>query len=57
MLSGETQKLNMFQAINHGLHIALENDPRSGKNFYSIQEWQVKQNLRFKYMKNRLVLL
>jgi len=33
VLSGETQKLNMYQAINHGLNIALENDPRSGKDF------------------------
>jgi len=30
---GETQKLNMFQAINHGLNITLENNPRSGKDF------------------------
>jgi len=31
MLSGETQKLNMYQAINHALTLTLENDPRSGK--------------------------
>ncbi|KYM95206.1 2-oxoisovalerate dehydrogenase subunit beta, mitochondrial [Cyphomyrmex costatus] len=29
LLLGETQKLNMYQAINHGLNIALENNPRS----------------------------
>jgi len=34
LLSGETQKLNMYQAINHGLNIALENDPRSGEDFF-----------------------
>ncbi|KAL6265042.1 hypothetical protein P5V15_005133 [Pogonomyrmex californicus] len=27
--AGETQKMNMYQAINHGLTVALENDPRS----------------------------
>ncbi|KYN43431.1 2-oxoisovalerate dehydrogenase subunit beta, mitochondrial [Trachymyrmex septentrionalis] len=29
IVAGETQKLNMYQAINHGLNIALENNPRS----------------------------
>ena len=33
VLLGETQKLNMYQAINHGLNITLENNPRSGKDF------------------------
>ncbi|XP_070167422.1 2-oxoisovalerate dehydrogenase subunit beta, mitochondrial isoform X2 [Polyergus mexicanus] len=28
-ITGETQKLNMYQAINHALTLALENDPRS----------------------------
>lgn len=36
VLSGETQKLNMYQAINDGLNIALENDPRSGENFVTL---------------------
>ncbi|XP_018048809.1 PREDICTED: 2-oxoisovalerate dehydrogenase subunit beta, mitochondrial [Atta colombica] len=29
IVAGETQKLNMYQAINHGLNITLENNPRS----------------------------
>ncbi|XP_012536345.2 2-oxoisovalerate dehydrogenase subunit beta, mitochondrial [Monomorium pharaonis] len=28
-VAGEIQKMNMYQAINNGLHIALENDPHS----------------------------
>lgn len=27
--TGQTQKLNMYQAINHGLTLAMESDPRS----------------------------
>lgn len=27
---GETEKMNMYQAINHGLRIALKNDPDAG---------------------------
>lgn len=28
----ETKKINMFQAINNGLEIALEKNPSSGNN-------------------------
>lgn len=33
MFSGETQEMNMYQAINHGLTLALENDSRTGECF------------------------
>lgn len=42
--SGETQKLNMYQAINHGLALALENDPRTGDNLQAVDtlsSWNV----------------
>lgn len=31
MLSGETQEMNMYQAINHGLTLAMEDDARTGE--------------------------
>lgn len=34
--SGETQRLNMFQAINDGLKIAMEKDSSAGKTLIII---------------------
>lgn len=34
LILGETKKINMYQAVNEALAIALEKDPNSGKQIY-----------------------